>query len=66
MTECGNFKKNTAMCNCTYAGCPRHGVCCECLTYHRSSGELPACYFDKKAERTYDRSFESYLKNKGL
>ena len=65
MAECGNFKKNAAMCNCTYAGCPRHGVCCECLAYHRAAGELPACYFDKKSERTYDRSFENYLKNRG-
>ena len=62
MAECNNLKKNTANCNCTYAGCPRHGICCECIAYHRRSGELPACYFDAKKERTYDRSFENYLR----
>jgi len=64
MTECVNLKKNIANCNCTYAGCPRHGICCECLAYHRSNGELPACYFDKKAEKSYDRSIENYLRSK--
>ncbi len=62
MAECMNLKKNLAVCNCTYSGCPRHGICCECLSYHRRSGELPACYFDKAGERTYDRSFENYIK----
>ena len=63
MTNCPNKKKNDSVCNCTYTGCARHGVCCECLAYHRCSGELPACYFDKNAEKTYDRSIENYLKN---
>ncbi len=63
MGDCKNIKKNIAICNCTYAGCPRHGVCCECLAYHRPAAQLPACYFDAKGERTYDRSFENYLKN---
>ena len=62
MQDCKNFKKNSAMCNCTYSGCPRYGICCECLAYHRRAGELPACYFNKAAERTYDRSVENYLK----
>lgn len=62
--NCGNSRKNNAMCNCTYAGCERHGVCCECLAYHRASNELPACYFDKNDEKTYDRSIENYLKRK--
>lgn len=63
MTNCVNTKKNIAMCNCTYPGCQRHGVCCECLAYHRKNGELPVCYFDKIAEKTYDRSVENYIKN---
>lgn len=58
--ECNNIDKNIAGCNCTYSGCPRHGICCECVSYHRANGELPACYFDKKAERTYNRSIENY------
>lgn len=61
MPECVNLKKNKAACNCTYGGCPRHGVCCECLSYHRSNNEMPACYFDAKAEKTYDRSVENFI-----
>lgn len=64
MADCANIKRNTAMCNCTYGGCPRHGVCCECLAYHREMGELPACYFSKAAERTYDRSVENYMRTR--
>lgn len=60
MTTCANLKKNLDRCNCTYPGCPRHGICCECIEYHRSSGELPACYFDKEREKGYDRSIENY------
>lgn len=62
--NCGNSRKNNAMCNCTYTGCSRHGVCCECLAYHRANNELPACYFDKDTEKTYDRSIENYLNRK--
>ncbi len=61
MVNCVNIKKNIVNCNCTYAGCPRHGICCECLAYHRRSDELPACYFDEKYERAYDRSLEAYI-----
>jgi hypothetical protein len=59
---CLDKKKNDLMCNCSYPACPRHGVCCECLAYHRSNNELPACYFDAKNERTYDRSLEYFIK----
>lgn len=62
MMECAHKVRNAAMCNCTYGGCPRHGICCECLAYHRSAGELPACYFDKKTEKTYDRSLGAYVR----
>ncbi|MFA6321278.1 MAG: DUF6485 family protein [Candidatus Omnitrophota bacterium] len=62
--NCSNEKRNKLMCNCSYPGCPRHGVCCDCLAYHRSSGELPACYFSKAAEKTYDRSVENYMRSK--
>jgi hypothetical protein len=56
-------EKNKASCNCTYP-CSRKGACCECVAYHRSSGELPACYFSKAAERSYDRSVENYLRTR--
>jgi hypothetical protein len=57
--EC-NKDRNSGYCNCTYA-CSRHAVCCDCLHYHRSSGELPACYFPASAERTYDRSVDYFI-----
>lgn len=57
--EC-SLERNRKMCPCTYP-CERRGKCCECIAYHRRSGELPACYFTKDAERTYDRSVENYL-----
>jgi hypothetical protein len=60
--DCDNRKKNSAECNCTYAGCSRHGICCQCLAYHRASGELPACYFTAAEERTYDRSVSFFVR----
>lgn len=57
-------EKNLKACNCTYT-CSRKGLCCECIAYHRRMEELPACYFDKAAERTYDRSVEAYLRSRG-
>jgi len=59
--ECSK-DKNLSECNCSYEPCSRKGICCECISYHRSSGELPACYFDNKAERTYDRSIENFVR----
>ena len=68
MRECINKDKNLKRCNCTYPGCWRKGICCECLHYHLSKNELPACFFDKEHEATYDRSIEYFLslKRNGL
>lgn len=63
LMSCDNFENNLKMCNCTYP-CERKGKCCECLHYHRKMWEIPACYFSKEAEKTYDRSVEAYLKQK--
>jgi len=52
---------NKKHCNCTYSGCPRHGVCCECIKYHLSMRELPACAFPDHVEKTWDRSFEKFI-----
>ena len=60
-TQCGNKNRNLKDCNCTYEPCARKGMCCECLTYHRSQGALPACYFPADAEKTYDRSIEYFI-----
>ncbi|MCI0497810.1 MAG: DUF6485 family protein [Thermoplasmata archaeon] len=60
MTEC-NVEENVAECSCTYTGCDRKGRCCECLRYHWSHRELPACLFPPDVERTYDRSLERFI-----
>lgn len=53
-------QRNTQRCNCSYPGCPRHGLCCECLHYHLAMRQLPACCFPNEVERTYDRSFARF------
>jgi len=58
MPECKK-EQNKKDCNCTYP-CEKKGVCCDCLKYHLSRKELPACCFPSDIERTYDRSFEKF------
>lgn len=53
-------ERNKLNCNCSYP-CAKKGVCCDCISYHRSRNELPACYFPADAERTYDRSIEYFI-----
>jgi len=53
---------NQARCNCSYEPCSRKGICCECVSYHLRSRELPACFFPDHAERTFDRSFEHFAR----
>lgn len=65
MAECSNLKGNLKNCKCTYAGCSRKGKCCDCLKYHLSRSELPACCFSEKAEASYDRSFGCFIEDKG-
>ncbi len=60
--NCMNKEKNLQICNCSYDGCARKGLCCECIHYHRSKGHLPACYFPADAEAIYDRSIENFIK----
>jgi len=52
---------NKAKCNCTYEPCVRKGICCDCIAYHRDSGQLPACFFPNDIEKTYDRSIENFV-----
>jgi hypothetical protein len=61
MADCKNVKKNSVACTCTYASCDKHGVCCECVAFHRANAELPGCFFPAAAERTYDRSVRKYI-----
>ena len=65
MKECANKKTNLANCNCTYEPCARKGVCCECIRYHMGMNEVPACFFSKSAEKTYDRSIENFIRQRG-
>ena len=53
---------NAASCNCSYDPCPRKGTCCECLSYHLRSRQLPGCCFPGDAEATYDRSFAHFAR----
>lgn len=53
-------QNNLEHCNCTYAGCERKGMCCECVSYHLGMKELPACFFPDDVEKTYDRSFQKF------
>jgi hypothetical protein len=61
--DCPNYERNLADCNCTYEPCPKKGKCCECVAYHRRSGELPACFFSDDVEKTYDRSFTRFKRS---
>ncbi|MFC1890032.1 DUF6485 family protein [Thermodesulfobacteriota bacterium] len=63
--KCHNLQKNMDVCNCTYEPCPRKGLCCECVSYHRSKRQLPACFFPEDVEYTYDRSFGRFIKTCG-
>lgn len=61
--EC-NKEANLADCTCTYKPvCERKGICCECVTHHRSRRQLPACFFSPQAERTYDRSVDKFIED---
>ena len=61
--SCRNLERNMKSCNCTYEPCPRKGICCECIAYHRALGELPACYFSAGTERTFDRSIAAFIRD---
>ena len=60
MREC-RIETNKSNCNCTYEPCIRKGICCECISYHKRLGEMPACYFPDNVERMYDRSIERFI-----
>jgi len=54
-------ESNVEDCNCSYSGCPRKGICCECIRNHLEKNQLPACAFPDDIEETYDRSFEKFI-----
>ncbi|MCL2766435.1 MAG: DUF6485 family protein [Peptococcaceae bacterium] len=58
--EC-QLEKNKVQCSCTYESCSRRGLCCECISYHRTKNEAPGCLFPPEIERTYNRSIKNLL-----
>lgn len=60
MREC-NVEDNKASCPCTYEPYSRKGICCECIKYHWSMGELPGCLFPPDVEKTFDRSIARFV-----
>ena len=60
MSDC-KVEENRAICNCSYP-CNKKGLCCDCIRYHKSRGELPACYFPNDEEKTYDRTIENFIR----
>ncbi|MCL6612261.1 MAG: DUF6485 family protein [Peptococcaceae bacterium] len=58
-----NKEKNARDCACTYSGCHRRGMCCECVAYHRRNGEIPGCFFPPHLEATYDRSLRNLARS---
>lgn len=62
--ECSATGKDN--CSCSYASCSRRGNCCQCVAYHKSKNQFTACFFSTEAERTYDRSLQMLIKDRGL
>ena len=60
MIECKE-EENKSTCNCSYP-CNKKGFCCECLSYHWNRKEVPACFFPRDIEKTYNRSIENFIK----
>ena len=40
---CPRQQENRKRCNCGSTDCSRHGLCCQCVAYHREKGGRPAC-----------------------
>ena len=55
-------EKNATGCGCTCMSCGNRGICCDCIKQHLASRQLPGCCFPAEAEKTYDRSFETFAK----
>ena len=41
--QCLNYDVNSKQCPCPNATCERHGICCECVSYHMSKGNASNC-----------------------
>lgn len=58
-------EQNLENCPCSHPGCSRKGVCCECVSHHRSKNEIPACFFPVDSEEMFvgERSVENFIKS---
>jgi len=63
---CPNEYMNKEQCTCTYPGCPRKGICCECIEHHRKNNEIPGCLFTEQGEETHDRSMENLIEDRKI
>ncbi|MGD8255586.1 MAG: DUF6485 family protein [Syntrophobacterales bacterium] len=54
--------QNFSRCNCTYEPCDKKGMCCHCLDCHLTMRQLPGCCFPAEVEKTWDRSFETFVR----
>ncbi len=54
-------ESNAKDCSCLHKGCSHHGICCECLRYHKNMNELPACLFPKEISDTDERSISKFV-----
>ncbi len=41
--ECLNKYENEQDCPCPDENCERHGICCECIKYHKNKKNMPVC-----------------------
>lgn len=53
--SCANVKKYA----CPKKNCPNHGVCCRCVTKHRTTDSLPYCLF---LDNEGDKSVRNYYR----
>jgi hypothetical protein len=58
-------ESNAANCPCLHTECSKHGVCCDCLRYHLSLEQLPACCFPSDIAKTDERSFSKFVEIHG-
>lgn len=58
-------EENKKSCPCSYPDCPRKGICCECVAYHRVKGQIPACFFpvESEVDTMNDRSIENFIRS---
>ncbi|MGL4607404.1 MAG: DUF6485 family protein [Eubacteriaceae bacterium] len=56
-------KENKLACSCT-ANCELSGLCCDCVSKHRSRGQIPGCFFTEKGESLHDRNIQTFFNDR--